>query len=340
MRKITLWFLIFVLFMQISSAALIRGSIYDISLDKRSNVIVTIDTNPKQAIIAHEGDYEFSLPVGNYTIRADYYVNKALDSTAEESIVVENEKGFYKLDIILMPAIENEIKESEINIESDDEYFKVDSNSRVFFLVIIFIVILYFFYNFKIKKRSEKLQINDKKKKRTKNKPKVSKKPKNPKHNKIKDSANDIGADYRSIVKASLEPHNISYETVHYMDEPREEVKEQKQKEDKIEEQSYHEELVKKVVAFVKDQGGSTTQKDIRKNFTSSEAKISLVLSELEHNGILQKIKKGRGNIIILKTKNKEKNFQDSYLSRQSQPLERGDKDKVHRENSENNRTG
>ena len=42
-------------------------------------------------------------------------------------------------------------------------------------------------------------------------------------------------------------------------------------------------------------------QKDIRKNFPSSEAKISLILTELEEKGIIKKIKRGRGNIIVLK---------------------------------------
>lgn len=55
------------------------------------------------------------------------------------------------------------------------------------------------------------------------------------------------------------------------------------------------------VLAFIKKQGGRTTQKDIRKAMPSSEAKISLIISELQHDGKIKKIKKGRGNIIVLK---------------------------------------
>ena len=55
------------------------------------------------------------------------------------------------------------------------------------------------------------------------------------------------------------------------------------------------------ILRFIKEKGGRVTQKDIRKRFPSSEAKISLLISELEHKGKLEKIKKGRGNIIILK---------------------------------------
>ena len=47
---------------------------------------------------------------------------------------------------------------------------------------------------------------------------------------------------------------------------------------------------------------GRVTQKDIRKEFPGfSEAKISLIISELESKNYVQKIKKGRGNIILSK---------------------------------------
>ena len=55
------------------------------------------------------------------------------------------------------------------------------------------------------------------------------------------------------------------------------------------------------VVEFIRKQGKRTTQKEIRKAFPQSEAKISLILADLEDKGKIKKIKKGRGNIIILK---------------------------------------
>lgn len=53
------------------------------------------------------------------------------------------------------------------------------------------------------------------------------------------------------------------------------------------------------ILKFIK-QHKRTTQKDIRKEIPLSEAKISLVLTEMENRKIIKKIKKGRGNIIIL----------------------------------------
>jgi uncharacterized membrane protein len=54
------------------------------------------------------------------------------------------------------------------------------------------------------------------------------------------------------------------------------------------------------IVDILKSHGGRATQKDIRKQLPLSEAKISLMITELEHKGIIKKIKKGRGNILIL----------------------------------------
>jgi len=47
------------------------------------------------------------------------------------------------------------------------------------------------------------------------------------------------------------------------------------------------------------------TQKEIRREFAFSEAKISLMLADLESQGKIRKIKKGRGNIIIYNQKHK-----------------------------------
>ena len=56
-----------------------------------------------------------------------------------------------------------------------------------------------------------------------------------------------------------------------------------------------------KILELLKKNEGRMTQKDIRGNFPLSEAKVSLMIAELESTGKVQKIKRGRGNIILLK---------------------------------------
>src|SRR3989344_2647515 len=51
-----------------------------------------------------------------------------------------------------------------------------------------------------------------------------------------------------------------------------------------------------------KKHDGRINQKELRKEMLYlSEAKVSLIVTELEHKGMIEKIKKGRGNVLILK---------------------------------------
>lgn len=69
----------------------------------------------------------------------------------------------------------------------------------------------------------------------------------------------------------------------------------------KIQEEPQQDDLLKKVVEIIKNNEGRITQKELRKHFPLSEAKVSLIITQLEKEGKLEKIKKGRGNILILK---------------------------------------
>lgn len=55
-----------------------------------------------------------------------------------------------------------------------------------------------------------------------------------------------------------------------------------------------------KIIHILESEGGRASQKTIRKNIPLSEAKISLLITELEESKKIKKIKKGRSNIIIL----------------------------------------
>ena len=55
-------------------------------------------------------------------------------------------------------------------------------------------------------------------------------------------------------------------------------------------------------IEIIKKYDGRISQKELRREMMHlSEAKISLILTELEHKGKIQKIKKGRGNVVLLK---------------------------------------
>lgn len=58
---------------------------------------------------------------------------------------------------------------------------------------------------------------------------------------------------------------------------------------------------LQEVIDKVKESGGRITQLELRGKLPYSEAKVSLMLADLESRGLIRRIKKGRGNIIILK---------------------------------------
>ena len=55
------------------------------------------------------------------------------------------------------------------------------------------------------------------------------------------------------------------------------------------------------LVSAIRKLGGRATQKELRKELPYSEAKVSLMLTDLEHKGVITKIKRGRANVVILK---------------------------------------
>jgi len=74
----------------------------------------------------------------------------------------------------------------------------------------------------------------------------------------------------------------------------------------KIKRKKYREDLpedLMKVLEAIRKEGGRITQRDLRKKLGYSEAKLSLILADLERRGLIEKVKKGRGNIVFLKEK-------------------------------------
>ncbi len=55
------------------------------------------------------------------------------------------------------------------------------------------------------------------------------------------------------------------------------------------------------LLELIRREGGRVKQSELRRLLGCSEAKLSLMLADLEHRGRIRKIRKGRGNIIVLR---------------------------------------
>ncbi|MCL7414980.1 MAG: MarR family transcriptional regulator, partial [ANME-2 cluster archaeon] len=57
------------------------------------------------------------------------------------------------------------------------------------------------------------------------------------------------------------------------------------------------------VLGIIRQAGGRLTQKELRSKLRCSEAKVSLMVTDLEDRGLVRKVKQGRGNIVLLNSR-------------------------------------
>lgn len=58
---------------------------------------------------------------------------------------------------------------------------------------------------------------------------------------------------------------------------------------------------LQEIMDIIRGQGGRITQKDLRSKLKYSEGKVSLMLADLERRELIEKFKRGRGNVVILR---------------------------------------
>ena len=58
---------------------------------------------------------------------------------------------------------------------------------------------------------------------------------------------------------------------------------------------------LQEIMDIIRGHGGRITQKDLRSRLKYSEGKVSLMLADLERRDLIEKFKRGRGNVVILK---------------------------------------
>ena len=233
------------------NAAVIKGNTYDFSLNQISNVVVEIDSSPKQTYVVKDGSYSFTLGQGSYTITALQKSGAEIIAKTEEKVDVKAE-GEFSVDLILFPVIDDGSVDninSGVSLADKKNPLFIYIVAAVFLFIIIGIAIRFF------------------------NKKKV-------KHAPSKES--------KKTARKAKPVKNAEKKTEKKSEEKKEEAKEQPKKDVYDSGQ---------IISILKKNGGRATQKDIRKEIPLSEAKISLMIAELESRGKIEKIKKGRGNI-------------------------------------------
>ena len=234
-KKGLIYIFAFLLLISQAYAATLHGSVYDLSLDKVSGVVIELNTTPLQRVISRDGSYSFSINPGSYKITARQLAQNLTLANAEEKIQII-EDGNYTLDLFLYPSFEEEealMNSSNLSLETPPVQSITLSVTSIIAIIALFLIILALalapLYIRLLKKPT----------------PAAPSAPLAP--------ATTAGTDLETVLK------------------------------------------------ILSSEGGRATQKEIRKQLPLSEAKVSLIIAELEAKGIIEKIKKGRGNIIVLK---------------------------------------
>ncbi|MBI3031956.1 hypothetical protein HYY69_00650 [Candidatus Woesearchaeota archaeon] len=263
--------------------ATISGTIYDYSLKKGDNIIVTIDSVPPQKYISKEGTYHFTIGFGEYLLEAKRYEDNVLRDAASEKIVIDKE-GDYLVDLILFPSFEQEQKLIQDLPENFDPYEEKKTPYKVIFAVAAFLLLIIIIYYIKHAEKEVTDEQKEKLRNGKKNKKKTGKKQSKPAKD---EKSQEQNQKQETQQKASLAFSAAADTNLSQGEQP-------------LFETTQGDKYFQQITALLKEQQ-RVTQKEIRKQIPLSEAKISLIITEMETKGIVQKIKKGRGNIIVWK---------------------------------------
>jgi uncharacterized membrane protein len=233
MKKIIVLICILLLATTVSAATL-KGSIYDTSLDLEKDVLIEIN---QQKFLSKDGSYQFTLDEGTYELTA----RKGLTEIKEDVVV----KGDMIYDVFLLADFKDE---DELWKETDDDLFadaETDEKWPLWKYILGGLIAAWALIRF----------------------------------GKARVKYGSLGK-FKKQVKA----------------EQKKTVAEHKR--DIANEPSY----VEKAFEIIKKHDGRISQKQLRKEMLPlSEAKISLIVTELKHADKVVKVKKGRGNVILVK---------------------------------------
>ncbi len=111
--------LVFLFLLTEAQAALIHGNVFEWStLSPLNNVLVDVNSTPPQRMVSKDGAYSFELPPGDYKLVAEFYENRELKYLAQERLRIEGE-GRFVYDLILVPPLgadENDLQFPELDL--------------------------------------------------------------------------------------------------------------------------------------------------------------------------------------------------------------------------------
>lgn len=281
--------------------ATIHGAIYEWdTFEPLENVLIEVNSTPPQSIVAKYGIYSLDLAPGDYLIVATYYSGNLLVASTQESITVSDD-GDYIIDLLLLPSYSDEgLDDPETanlsrSFEVDSQIIEDDSDSSSLFTYLLIILILSivglsaYIFSKKGPNNSKEHTLSS-----STSADHFDERTNASGHNSNISGQNVIVSDNLTSSRVDTDDQNgIHFGDIKSDSESVDHV-------DDIENASLPDDL-QEILDIVISNGGRITQKELRGKLRYSEAKVSLIVSDLENRGIVEKFKKGRGNIIIIR---------------------------------------
>lgn len=260
--------ILIILIPQTVSAITIHGTLYEWStFEPLDNALVEVNSTPTQFRVAASGVYSFNLPPGDYLIKTSYYQNDTLVYYSEDTLTVTDYEGDYVFDILMFPLQEEaeEFTDEDIgNVTYDVEDNILPGFDLIYTAVALLILMIMSAAAYYHYKRRDGLEDESE----------------------LMESieAAEAVEEVEEVSGVVNENNNPAYrEPVLDIDMLPDDLKE--------------------IIHILESHGGRMTQKDLRGRLNCSEAKVSLMITDLEDRGLIQKVKKGRGNVILLRSK-------------------------------------
>ncbi len=352
-------------------AATVHGTVYEwYSFEPLNNAVIEINSTPEQYFVAVDSVYSFSLPPGNYLVKASYFEGNNIVYAAEETIKI-TENGDYVVDLLLFPTYEEELLNQSEFEEFDQDFEEAElvteesSGNTTYAALILALCVLLFTGYLWNKRKGKPSEIPDDSLKENErlsemdpgnagNDPENFEEFEEKAENFVSSSETNSEApalqaveeDTRKPAAELLEPEALSFNEEAFEDktpeteassevESKEVLSESEvavpsslpQTPDKLEIEVQDDpeaclpDDLKDILELIRVSGNRITQLELRKKSRYSESKVSLMLSDLEERRMIEKFKKGRGNIIripdehVLKRDDENKNDKEGENS-------------------------
>jgi uncharacterized membrane protein len=335
--RIACVFLLIFFFQGDALAATIHGTVYEWnSFKPLNNTVIDVNSTPEQYFVATDANYSFNLTSGTYLITANYFEGETLVYTAKETVVISGE-GEYVHDLLLFPPYDEELLSQNGSNVPDPNFDAAKpvspSNPKNFYLVAAFLAFVvvtllgvYLLIHLSKKRNKKPPEIitglsgedgfsgrkGDLKRLEAGNPIKEAEFSEETEDSSAENSAENPD-DSAENIDDSLEDFDDSAENLDDGFEiqsklPASTDADVGESEDR---KTNLPDDLKELLDLIRTNGNRITQRELRKKSPYSESKVSLMLSDLEERGLIEKFKRGRGNIIRIPDEHISKQTED-----------------------------